>query len=121
MTENKNLGDLGEEMARDYLLDKGYGLCEMNWKSDRFEIDLIMKHGPWLVFVEVKTRRTETFGDPWEAVNRKKRKKIITAADHYIRLNQSEEKIRFDIVSIVWPFGSRPKITHIEQAFYPEP
>jgi putative endonuclease len=72
-----------------------------------------------LVFVEVKTRFSDTYGEPWEAVNRSKRQKICTSADAYIRDRSSDLEPRFDIVSII-KNGESVRIQHIESAFRPE-
>lgn len=73
--------------------------------------------------MEVKTRATDRFGDPWQAVNRAKRKKLASLATYYLKHHGMDDRpYRFDIVSIVWPAGwfSRPRIEHFESAFVPE-
>lgn len=115
----KSIGDKGESLACDYLSKRGYSLIEKNWKYFRFEIDLIMEKEGEIVFVEVKTRFSDTYGEPWEAVNRGKRQRICTSADAYLRDKKCTLEPRFDIISII-KNGERVQIQHIESAFRPE-
>ena len=90
----------------------------MQWKSLRFEIDLIAEKANDIVFVEVKTRFSDAYGEPWEAVNMSKRKKVCTSADQYIRMHRCDREPRFDIISVLHTDGTT-KITHLKGAFYP--
>jgi putative endonuclease len=111
-------GRLGEEIALRHLAEMGYDILETRYKFLGAEIDVIAETKTHLVFVEVKLRFTDTYGDPWEAVNPKKRRRIVLAADGYIKSSPSEKEPRFDIISIVY-LGGKPRITHIEDAFWP--
>lgn len=115
---NIELGITGEKIALEHLLDLGFELKEQNWRFGRIEIDLIVANGDLLVFVEVKMRASSYHGSPWQAVSLQKQRKIIKAADHYIKRYQWSGEARFDIISIV---GSKPshQLQHIESAFYP--
>lgn len=107
-------GKTGEDIAREYLLKQGFKIIESNWHySKNSEIDIIAKDNDILVFVEVKTRTTENFGHPFEAVNKRKIEKIYSAALAY--QNQTEIKfkdIRIDVVSII--DIKNPKIEHLK-------
>lgn len=82
------------------------------------EVDLVARQGTTLVFVEVKTRATETFGAPEEAVDREKRRRLVRAASEYLRRCRAEEGgVRFDIVSVTG--FEKPSIRHIVDAFRP--
>jgi putative endonuclease len=115
----KEIGDKGESMACSYLQERGYTLLEKNWRYFKFEIDLIMQQGQEIVFIEVKTRYSDAYGEPWEAVKKGKRQRICISADAYLRRKSTELEPRFDIVSII-KMGERVKIQHIENAFRPE-
>ena len=115
---NKKKGDWGEKIAAAYLMEKGYCIVKKQWHYARYEIDLIVQKGNCIVFVEVKTRFTKDYGEPWAAVNYSKQRKICRSADYYLRYFRVDAEPRFDIVSIVHAEGTT-EITHLEQAFFP--
>jgi putative endonuclease len=114
----KQKGDKGEEEAAEYLRGQGYAIVEMRWRHERFDLDLIAENKTHIVFVEVKTRYSDVYGEPWEAVNKGKRKRICISADAYIQKNHIEKEPRFDIISII-KNGERSTLQHIEEAFWP--
>jgi len=118
MADHNNLGNFGEQLAVEYLAKKGYQILAKNWMFQHKEIDIIAKKPPFIVFVEVKTRRTNYFGEPFTFVNRKKQNFIIKAANEYILQNDIDEEARFDIISVLYNEKSKD-IQHIEDAFYP--
>lgn len=116
MATHNELGKLGEQLAADYLKDKGYQICECNWYFKKAEIDIIAKKGDVLVIVEVKTRSTDDFGDPQDFINKKKVGHIVEAADEYVQRLQWNKEVRFDIIAIVLN-SKEKKIEHIEDGF----
>ena len=118
MAEHNDLGKLGEEIAVQYLTDKGYKILERNWHNVHKEVDIIAKDGRFLVIVEVKTRQSSKNGEPDMAVTRQKQRMLISAANAYIFRNRLDLETRFDIISIVFNNGE-PVIDHIEDAFLP--
>ena len=118
MAEHNDLGKLGEEIAVQYLTDKGYEILERNWHNVHKEVDIIAKDGRFLVIVEVKTRKSSKNGEPDMAVTRQKQRMLIAAANAYISRNRLDLETRFDIISIVFNNG-KPVIDHIEDAFLP--
>ena len=118
MAEHNELGKLGEDLAVQYLTDKGYEILERNWRNIHKEIDIIAKEGDDLVIVEVKARQTDEYGDPDIAVTKRKQRMLIAAANAYITRKGLDVETRFDIVSIVFKDGE-PVIEHIEDAFLP--
>ena len=118
MIEPHELGKLGEELAVEYLTKKGYRILERNWHSGHKEIDIIALYDDLLVIVEVKTRKSDEFGDPDIAVGKLKQQMLIRAADAYVRYKNLDVDVRFDIISIVISDGE-PEIEHIEDAFIP--
>lgn len=98
----QKLGIRGEKEAEKLLKRAGYKIVERNFRSDYGEIDIIALDGEVLVFIEVKTRTSATFGTPKEAVDRRKQGKIVKSSLAYIamRWRGSEPQSRFDVVSI---------------------
>jgi len=119
MAKHNELGKKGEELAKKMLIEKGYDILETNWRFDKDEIDIIAKDGDELVIVEVKTRSTDIFGYPEDAVNSKKEFFLIRATESYLVENNINVDTRFDIVAIIHN-NNETKIHHIIDAFYPE-
>ena len=101
MAQHNELGKWGEDVAADFLVGKGFRIVERNWKVGRKEIDIIAAKERLLLFVEVKTRRSNAYGDPYEAVDWKKRRTLIAAMRQYIALHRIATDVRYDIVSVV--------------------
>lgn len=118
-SENRTKGIQGEEEAAKYLQKKGYKILFRNYCVGKLEIDLICTHAKHLVFVEVKKRHSRSFAPPWEAVNKKKQRNIMLAANVYIRKTDHHLEPRFDIVSIVEDGQTILEIEHFEDAFWP--
>jgi len=119
MTERKNTGDKGEEIAANYLEKKGYTILFRNWHYLHKELDLVVQFKNELIIVEVKTRIAGSLISPLEAVNLKKQRFIITAANAFIEKHNVNLEVRFDIITIVYNFNNYI-IEHIENAFYPK-
>lgn len=118
MADSHNLGQDGEELAREHLLQKGYKILHRNWKSGKREIDIVAENKDFIVFVEVKTRTDDYFMHPRNAVTSEKQKSIIYAAESYLKRYNINKESRFDIVSIISD-GKSVQVEHIEDAFYP--
>lgn len=109
-------GKKGEILAQNYLKQNGYKIIATNMKNALGEIDIIATKDKTIVFVEVKTRLTRAFGDPSEAVNYFKQKKLRNVATLYLKQHRLlDATCRFDVISIV---GDEDfKINHIVDAF----
>ena len=118
MAEHNILGQQGEEKAQSYLKEKGYQILHVNWRHRRSEIDIIAMDGDILVFVEVKTRQTSLFGDPENAVDYKKQRHLIHAANAYVLKYGYDKDARFDVVSVIIEKHTS-QINHFKDAFYP--
>jgi putative endonuclease len=118
MSEHNELGKRGEEIATAYLLKQGYIILDVNWRAGRNEIDLIAKDKDFLVIIEVKSRRNDTFMEPEEAVTREKQQALIRAANAYIFRKNINLETRFDIISIIHN-QNETRINHLKDAFYP--
>jgi putative endonuclease len=119
MTENKKKGDEGEEIASSYLQKKGYKILFRNWRYLHKEIDIVAATKNELIIVEVKARASGSLISPLDAVNLKKQRLIIDAANAFIEKHNVNLDVRFDIVTIVYKFATY-EIEHIENAFYPK-
>lgn len=115
----KQLGIKGEKEALSFLEKKGYEILEKNFRCVLGEIDIIMKHGEELVFIEVRSRTDTFFGEPYETVNMKKQNKLYKLAEYYLNLKELDDiSCRFDVLSLILTHdGSVRKIEHIENAF----
>lgn len=116
MAQHNDLGNLGEQIAIDFLINKGYHIIEKNWRFQKAEIDIIAQKKDVLVCVEVKTRSTQEFGDPQDFVDDKKIKLLVNAMNHYVETKDLDVEVRFDIIAIV-KNNSKTDITHLEDAF----
>ncbi len=118
MAFHNQLGEEGEKIATQYLKSKGYIIHHTNWRMSHLEIDIIAENNDELVFVEVKTRSSNQFGEPEDAVDFQKEKDLIRLADVYLENLQLEVLSRFDIIAIILN-DSESNITHFEDAFSP--
>lgn len=114
----KTLGNTGEDKAVEYLEKKGYKIIERNYKYTRGEVDIIALFQDFIVFVEVKMRRSLKYGPPHFAVDFRKQEKIRKTALHYLgyRNGLCDRRIRFDVICIQMK-GDRVELEHIENAF----
>ncbi len=118
----KLLGDKGERAAAKFLKKKGFRILARQYKNKVGEIDLIATDKETIVFVEVKTRKSNRAGIPVEAVTLTKQKQIIRTALVYLKRYQLlDHRVRFDIVGILWAEdSSTPEINHYTNAFSSE-
>ena len=120
MAEHNELGRLGESIAKDFLVAKGYQILEQNWVCGHKEIDIIAMDGDELVIVEVKTRRVMYLVEPEATVDIYKQRFLIWAAESYVNQKYLDIDVRFDIIGIVVDYNNEHRIEHIENAFYPK-
>jgi putative endonuclease len=117
MTEPNRLGKEGEEEARNYLIRQGYAIYHSNWRWKHYELDIVASKNNELVVVEVKTRSADYLLYPEEAVDKEKIKRIVAAANVYVRTFRLDMPVRFDIITLI-KTGGDYEIEHIEDAFY---
>ena len=111
-TTKQLIGDAGEKQAVEFLVQKGYQILEKNYRYKKAEVDIIVKNDLFLVFVEVKTRKNNQFGNPEETVSERKIELFQDAAEHYMTENNINLNLRFDIFAI-----TGTEIDHFEDAF----
>ena len=119
MASHNILGRDGEKLAKGYLEELGFEILDENWVFKKSEIYLIVYKNSIIIFVEVKTRRNNSFADPEDFVSPDKQKQMALAADEYIYLMGHQHEIRFDIISVLFDNFGKPIINHIEDAFWP--
>ncbi len=119
---NKITGNKGERKAAEYLQQKGYEILTRNYRSKWGEVDIIAKISeqmhertgePIIVFVEVKTKTTGSYGEPWEMVNKWKVEQVKRMGEAWCREFGWDGRVRVDVVG-VWLSGDEPKIEHWE-------
>jgi putative endonuclease len=117
----KSLGDRGEDAAARFLKRAGYHILARGLDSPLGELDIVAVDGRTVVFVEVKTRRSDDAGPPEEAIDQLKEQRMTQAALAYLKANRLlDYASRFDVVAITWPEDAkRPVIEHFKNAFAP--
>jgi putative endonuclease len=116
MASHNDLGKKGEALAKEYLLRNGYKILAKNWRYLKAEIDIIAQKEDTLVIVEVKTRSSVDIISPEAAVNNKKIKLLVSAANEYVVQNDIDVEVRFDIISI-HKKGEKYNLNHTKDAF----
>lgn len=117
MNQKQLLGKYGEDLAANYLIDRGYKIIERNWRCSIGEIDLIAEDKAQIVFIEVKTRSSTDFGHPLEAITAKKvlrMQRLVCAwcADK----NKVGSSVRLDAISVLVRSGS-VAVEHLKQVY----
>ena len=118
MVSQREIGELGEKLARKHLLKLGYQIMATNWYYGHLELDIVALDGDELVIVEVKSRSGIRYEHPSEAVTSGKMKRIVEAADAYILEKDLDLETRFDIITVIF-FGQGHELEHFKDAFYP--
>ncbi len=114
------LGKQGEDMATAHLKKNGFQIVTRNYRQKSGEIDIIARDGEWLVFIEVKTRKSLRFGQPFEAVTQKKQTQIGRVALDYMTRNKLlDQAVRFDVISIMVNQDGKADIEHLPNCFEP--
>ena len=120
MGRNNVVGAWGESLAAAYLQKKKYKLLATGYRCRFGEIDLVVSNRKYLVFVEVKLRKSDKFAQALEFVDHKKQVRLRTTAEIYLSQNPTDLQPRFDVIEIYAPDGIntiRPEIHHLEDAF----
>ena len=117
--DNRTKGSFGEERAARYLRLRAYRILERNYRCRLGEIDLIASRGRFLVFAEVKLRKSDRFAEAREFVTRAKQERILATAQIWMQEHETTLQPRFDVIEIYAPEGpdGRVRVNHIENAF----
>lgn len=112
------IGKKGEDIAVNYLENKGYTILERNYRFQKAEIDIIAFADYQIVVVEVKMRSSTYFGQPEQAINKKKKEMLYMATEAWIHERKMDgSPVRFDIIAIVDQGSNEYKIKHFERVF----
>ncbi len=119
----QELGKRGEEVALEYLLQRGMKLLERNWRCGHKELDLVMEEEGFIRIVEVRTREYPSIVEPFESITVQKRSRVIAAAKGYMaqkgKFLQGGKEVVFDIVSVLFN-GELFEVKYMREAFAPE-
>ena len=114
------LGPAGEAAAAAYLQEQGYAIVARNYRCTDGELDLVARAGATIVFVEVKARSGIGFGSPLEAVDARKRRRLVRAARHFLAAERMRgDCVRFDVIAVHWRDGTAG-VEHVANAFEAE-
>lgn len=118
LSRRAQLGHLGEQIAAQHLLKRGYTLLASNWRCKGGEIDLIARHGNRLVFVEVRARRAESVDPALESITPHKRERLLTAIHAYLTETGLESMDwQVDIIAVAFRPSRPPIVEHLENGF----
>ncbi|MCU1425013.1 MAG: YraN family protein [Microbacteriaceae bacterium] len=118
MAAKDELGKKGEAIAAGYLADSGMRVVERNWRCAQGEIDIVVRDGDELVFVEVKTRSSTAFGHPLEAITSRKLARLRRLAAAWCDAHPgAHDRIRIDAVAVVAPAFGAVLIEHLKRVF----
>lgn len=114
----KQIGDLGEKLAADYIKEKGYKIIKMNYRCPFGEIDIIAKYKDYYVFIEVKSRSGNTYGNPIESITKTKIKHILKTIGFFVNEYRIyDTNIRIDAIEVYIYNGKKISINHIENIY----
>lgn len=112
------IGQYGERVAVRHLLQAGWTVLDRNWRCPEGELDIVATDGAVLMICEVKTRSTDVFGDPCEAVNWRKARRIRQLAGRWLATNEDcWSEVRFDVISVLRQPSGAALVRHLEGAF----
>ena len=120
MGKSNELGAWGEEKAARFLQQQGYAVVARNFHSRFGEIDLIAENDEYLVFVEVRLRKSTRYGTPEETVDARKQQKLRLTAEYFLQKWPTDKQPRFDVVALYAKDGMDTKplpVRHIKNAF----
>ena len=117
MSSHNKIGADGENLADDWLKQRGYEILHRNWRHSYYEIDIIALKNKKLHIVEVKSRNVSPFGYPEDSVTKKKFKNLQRAADQFLFLNPGYNWIQYDILSITLHKDKEPEFFLLEDVF----
>jgi len=118
MTNNKATGDEGEALAAVYLEQKGYTLLEKNWRFKKWEVDIIASKGKFLHIFEIKTRKSNRFGNPEESIGRDKMDGMKNVAEEYQYQHPEWKFLQFNVLAITMHYGEPIEYFLIEDVYF---
>ncbi|RWR18422.1 YraN family protein [Microbacterium enclense] len=119
MAAKDDFGRAGEERAARHLTANGFRILDRNWRCAQGELDIVAETAGMLVVVEVKTRASEAFGHPFEAIDRRKAQRLWRLALAWIAVHPDEAKgrhLRLDAIALTGPDPRTARLEHLEDA-----
>ena len=117
MKKHLQTGKAGEALAVTWLAERGYTVLHRNWRNSYYEIDIIAPKEGVLHFIEVKARKSDRFGYPEEAVDRKKLHRLMKAAEAFLEQYPEWKKVQYDVIAIRWE--SQTPLIELFEDLYP--
>lgn len=117
MADHNELGRQGEQVAADFLREKGYRIIARNWRFKHKEVDIVAFDGDYLVVIEVRTRTSSNWEHPRESITPGKIRFLVHATEEFVMQHKIDNKIRFDVVTCMPIDETKWDIDHIEGAF----
>lgn len=118
LNDNKIIGNRGEDLAAEWLSERGYTILERNWRYRYWEVDIIASKKNLLHFFEVKTRTTQKYGHPEESIGNEKMQSLKKAAEQYLIKNPTWKYLQFDVIAITILYNQQPHFFLIEDIFF---
>jgi putative endonuclease len=118
MAAHNEFGEAGEQMAAEWLEQQGFQLISRNWKSGRYEIDIIASRDGILHFIEVKSRHDDQFGKPEDWVDRKKGNRLLSAGEAFQNKYPAWTNVQYDIFSILLTSDGKRDFFFIEDVYW---
>ena len=117
MATHNDFGKQGEQLAEQFLINKGYSIIARNYHFGKGEIDLITTHQDILAFIEVRARKDEEIIRVTDTIRKKKKRLLLKTANHFVDEKDIDLECRFDVITLIG-YG-KPTIEHIEEAIVP--
>ena len=118
LPHHHKLGKEGEEFALDYVKKMGYKVLHKNWRFGKKELDIVTTKNSMLIVFEIKTRFSNYWEEPIDAVQLRKQKNMVEAADAYVEEYDYDMEVQFDVIGLLYN-GKGFELEHIPDAFYP--
>lgn len=116
MNQRGQVGQNGENLAAEYLQERGYTIITRNWRGAAGELDIVAELTNRLIFVEVRTRRSQRFGTAAESITATKRARLVALAESYLQAHAGlEQAWQIDVITVTWQ-GQHVTINHLENA-----
>lgn len=117
MHQHIDLGKKGEELAAEWLTGKGFVLLKRNWRYGRYEVDIIASQAKILHIIEVKSRRSSSYGRPEESISRQKFQNMMQGAAGWLVKYPHRQRLQYDVIAINLCRGTEPEITFFEDVY----
>ena len=117
MAQHIETGRTGESLASEWLVRHGFTIIVRNWRHHRYEVDIIAGRTSILHFIEVKTRRSLTFGNPEESVSRKKLDHVMQGSAGWLHLWPAYRRVQYDVLAITLQQNTAPEIVLFEDVY----